>query len=125
MEETDTPNNVYAEIENQYIQCNAEIEAKYEGYKRHLKQNEPKRMFNRVLRELLEVAMEKKFNSIDTTNFKYEDYEDALLLICYQHYMESSATGMPMNKETMKKYIINMSDYANDCKRNKICVFSI
>ncbi len=75
--------------------------------------------------ELRDYFEERKFEKIDISNFKYEDNEDILMLLCYLNYMESSSVCLPNTIDRMKKYILSMRKWCDECKRSKTYVFAI
>lgn len=68
-----------------------------------------KKLFNRVLNEMMRKFETKRFNNINIDNFKYDDYEDIILQFAYTHYMQSIDNDGPYDIDTLKRYIISYS----------------
>lgn len=82
-----------------------------------------KRIYDRVMRQLRMQHNKLLFDRIDITNFKFEDYKDELLLICYLHAMDSTGE-VPYTHDDVKRFVIGYREYTNECKNAKCCVFS-
>lgn len=64
-----------------------------------------KKRFDRVLRELLRVVEVKKINSIDISDFKYDDYEEVLIYIMIDNYFKNTDCYLPDTPERVKKWL--------------------
>ena len=65
---------------------------------------EAKRLFNRVMRELIRKFEYDTINEIDVTDFKYEDYEDVIMEFANVYYNEYEYHGF-YPSINLKKFI--------------------
>lgn len=73
----------------------------------------------RVITAIIEKQEHKEYRDIDTTNFKYEDYEDVIRFLAYSHYMDSHG----FYDDDPKRYIMSLNNKVNDMKQLHIYGF--
>lgn len=88
-------------------------------FKRKLRDRDYKRKYDKVIKEINNLIDYSRFQSIDTSDFDYSNYEDVILYLCYSYYQEWGSGVLPDSIDMMKKYIINMNDFVQRTKERK------